>query len=108
MKNQIILWLSSLVILFLIGYIKNVTDKNYPVTGTFGIEGYKVSYKLDKVSDEKSTYKNIVISDIKGVSGKIIWFRNNEHNETEMIEIDRGLAGEIPVLKAGQKINYKI
>jgi len=108
MKNQIILWLSSLVILFLIGYIKNVTDKNYPVTGTFGIEGYKVSYKLDKVSNEKSTYKNIIISDIKGVTGKIIWYRDDERYEAEMIEIDRGLAGEIPVLKAGQKINYKI
>jgi hypothetical protein len=108
MKNQINLWLSSIIILFLIGYIKNVTDKNYPVTGTFGIKGYKISYKLDKVSYEKSTYKNIIISDIKGVTGKIIWFRSDERYETEMIEIDRGLSGEIPVLKAGQKINYKI
>jgi hypothetical protein len=43
MKNEIILWLSSLIIVFIIGYIKNVTDKDYPVTGTFGIEGKKVS-----------------------------------------------------------------
>ena len=108
MKNQIILWLSSLVVVFLIGFVKSVTDEEYPITGTFGIDGYKVSYKLDKVSYEKSTYKSIVLSDIKGVTGKIIWFRDDERYETEMIEIDRGLVGEIPILKAGQKINYKI
>lgn len=108
MKNQIILWLSSLVIVFLIGFVKSVTDDNYPITGTFGIEGYKVSYKLDKESYEKSTYKNIVISDIKGVTGRIIWFIDEHKNETEMIELDRSLVGEIPILKAGQKINYKI
>jgi hypothetical protein len=108
MKNQIILWLGSLVVIFLIGYINSITDKDYPVTGTFGIEGYKVSYKLDKVTHEKLIYKNIVISDIKGISGKIIWLRDDERFETEMIEIDRGLTGEIPILKPGQKINYKI
>jgi hypothetical protein len=108
MKNQIILWISSLLILFVIGYIKNITDKNYPVTGTFGIEGYKVSYKLDKVSYDKVAYKNIIISDIKGVTGKIITHQNNEKNEIEMQEIDRGLIGEIPVQKPGERINYKI
>jgi hypothetical protein len=108
MKNQIILWLGSLVVIFLIGYIKNITNKDYPITGTFGIEGYKVSYKLDKVSHEKLIYKNIVISDIKGVSGKIIWSHNDKHFETEMVEIDRGLTAEIPLLKPGQEINYKI
>ena len=64
MKNQIILWLSSLVLTFLIGYFKNVTDTNFPITGTFGIEGNKVSYKLDKVSYDKTVYKNIIISGI--------------------------------------------
>ena len=72
MKNEIILWLSSILIVFLIGYIKNVTDKDYPITGTFGIEGKKVSYKLDKVSFDKTSYKNIIISDIKGITGKLI------------------------------------
>lgn len=108
MKNQIILWLSSLVVVFLIGFVKSVTDEEYPITGTFGIDGYKVSYKLDKVSFEKSTYKSIVISDLKGVTGKIIWFDKDKRFESEMVEIDRELTGEIHVLKPGQKINYKI
>jgi len=108
MKNEIILWLSSIVIVFLIGYVKNVTDKDYPTTGTFGIEGYKVSYKLDKETFDQSSYKNIVISDIKGLTGKIFWFKEDERNELTFQEIERGLTCEIPSLKPGQKIAYKL
>ena len=108
MKNQIILWLSSLIIVFLIGYVKNVTGKEYPITGTFGIEGKKVSYKLDKVSFNKDFYKNIIVSDIKGVRGKLIWLKDNVQYENQFKEIDRGLECEIPKLKPGQKIKYKL
>ena len=108
MKNEIILWLSSFLIVFLIGYIKNVTDKDYPITGTFGIEGRKVSYKLDKVSFDKISYKNIIISDVKGISGKVIWVNGSEQNDISFKEIDKGLECEIPKLKPGQKIKYKI
>lgn len=108
MKNQIILWLSSIMIVFLIGYIKNVTHKDYPITGTFGIEGKKVSYKLDKVSFDKKSYKNIIISDVKGMTGKLIQIEDGEEKETAFKEIDRGLECEIPKLKPGQKIKYKI
>jgi len=108
MKNQIILWLSSLILVFLIGYIKNVTGKEYPITGTFGIEGKKVSYKLDKVSFDEKFYKNIIVSDIKGVRGNVIWLKNNVQYENEFKEIDRGLDCEIPILKPGQKIKYKL
>ena len=108
MKNQIILWLSSLIILFLIGYVKNVTSKDYPITGTFGIEGKKVSYKLDKLSFDKTSYKNIIISDIEGVEGKLVWIKNEVKYETEFQKIERGLSGEIPKLEPGQQIKYKI
>jgi len=96
------------VIVFLIGYIKNSTDKDYPITGTFGIEGKKVSYKLDKVSYEKSSYKNIIISDIQGLEGKLIWSKDDVQHETAYKEIERGIECEIPKLKAGQHIKYKV
>lgn len=108
MKNEIILWLSSLVVVFLIGYIKSVTDKDYPITGTFGIEGKKVSYKLDKISFDKDFYKNIIISDIHDLNGKMIWINNNEQRETAYKIIERGLECEILKLKPGQKIKYKV
>lgn len=94
--------------LFLIGYVKNITSQDYPITGTFGIEGRKVSYKLDRVSFDKTSYKNIIISDIKGVQGKLIWLKNDEQYEDEFKEIDRGLTGKIPKLEPGQQIKYKV
>lgn len=108
MKNEIILWLSSIMLVFLIGYTKNVTDKDYPITGTFGIEGKKVSYKLDKVSFDKTSYKNIIISDVKGVSGTLIQLEDHEQKETAFREIDRGLECEILKLKPGKKTYYKV
>lgn len=108
MKNQIILWLSSLVLTFLIGYFKNVTDTNFPITGTFGIEGNKVSYKLDKVSYDKTVYTNIIISDIEGVKGKLIFKKDGIEEQFFYREIDRGLEVEIPKLKAGKSIDYKV
>jgi hypothetical protein len=107
MKNEIILWLSSLVIIFLLGYVKNVTDKDYPITGTFGIEGKRVSYKMDKVSFDKSSYKNIIISDIKGINARLVIVNDDEREEIPYKEINRGLEAEIPKLKPGQQLRYK-
>ena len=108
MKNQIILWLSSLAILFLIGYVKSVTNADFPITGTFGIEGKKVSYKLDKVCYEKGFYRNIIISDIEGIRASFIWRINNQQCETAYNKIDRGLECKIPIQKPGQEIKYKV
>lgn len=108
MKNEIILWLSSLIIVFLIGYIKNVTESNYPITGTFGIEGKKVSYKLDKVSFDKKFYKNVILSDIKGIKARTLIINNDKQNEIYYKEIDKGLECEIQKLSPSQKIRYKV
>jgi hypothetical protein len=108
MKNQIILWISSIIIVIIIGYVKSITDKDFPVTGTFGIEGKKVSYKLDKASFDKTAYKNIILSDVEGLKGKLIWTEDSQKLETKYQKIDKGLECEIPRLKPGKKIEYKI
>ncbi len=108
MKNEIILWLSSVIIVFLVGYIKNVTESNYPITGTFGIEGKKVSYKLDKVCFDKKFYDNVIISDIKGIEARALIINNDEQNEIAYKEIDKGLDCEIPILNPSQKLRYKV
>ncbi len=108
MKNQFILWFSALVITFLIGYIKTITNANYPVTSTFGIEGKKVSYKLDKIFYGNTSYKNIIISDIKNLKGKVAWVESGKLNQKRFTETDRGLECEIPALDPGEQIKYKI
>jgi len=108
MKNEFILWFCSVILVFLIGYIKNITDKDYPITGTFGIEGKKVSYKLDKISYHKKTYKNIIISDISGIQGELIWVKDGKQHEASYKEVGKGLECEIPRLNPGKQINYKV
>ena len=63
MKQQIILWISSIVLTFLTGYFYSVTRDDFPVTGTIGIEGKKVSYYLPKVYYGKDTMKIVLRSD---------------------------------------------
>ena len=108
MKNEFILWFCSIILVFLIGYIKNITDKDYPITGTFGIEGKKVSYKLDKISYDKKMYKNIIISDISGIQGKLIWVKDGMQHVASYKDVGKGLECEIPRLMPGQQINYKV
>ena len=108
MKKEIILWLSSIIIVFLVGYIKNVTDSNYPITGTFGIEGKKVSYKLDKVSFDKKFYTNVIISDKEGIDARALIIINDEQSEIAFKKIDKGLECEIPKLNPSQKLRYKV
>jgi len=108
MKNEIILWFCCIVLVFILGYIKNITDTDYPITGTFGIEGRKVSYRLDKVSHDKNVYKNIIISDTNEIEGKLIWNYNGKQKETLYKKVERGLECDIPRLNPGQMISYKV
>ena len=78
MKQQLILWISSIILTFLIGYTRNVTDEYYPVTGTLGIEGQKVSYKLDKVHYGDEPYKLIVLTEYDELSIKCVWKSDGE------------------------------
>ena len=108
MKQQIILWASAIILTFLIGYIKNVTDKNYPVTGTFGIDGQKVSYKLDKVHFGKEPYKLIILSELEELKGRCVWRFNSENVIVPLSKGENNYYAEIPSQKPLNKIDYSI
>ena len=108
MKQQLILWISSAILTFIIGYVKNVTDANYPVTGTFGIDAQKVSYKLDKVHYGKEPYKLIVLSELKELKGRCIWRLNGENVIVPLSKGENNYYAEIPSQKPLKKIHYSI
>lgn len=39
-----------LAILFVLSYLKNIFSDNYPVTGTIGIDGQKLSFKFEYIN----------------------------------------------------------
>jgi len=108
MKNQIILLLSSLVIIFIAGYIESITDPYYPVTGTFGINGNKVSYKLDKTHYGNSPFEVTIISDIQNLEGLIKWKVNGNWQADKMKTENNLLKGTIISQKPNSIIYYQI
>ncbi|MDR3611607.1 MAG: hypothetical protein P4L27_13645 [Ignavibacteriaceae bacterium] len=73
MKQNIILWLGTIIITFLAGYMHNVTGPDYPVSGTIGIHGQKVTFKFDKIYSGNDSYNVIIKSDVKDVKAFLLW-----------------------------------
>lgn len=111
MHKTVILWLAAVVITFLTGYIYNITDWTYPVSGTIGVEGYKVSYMFDKVHYGPDPYQIIIRTDIPGLEGTINWKFIDENGlwqESELKSGNKILKGEIPFSRELNEVEYKV
>lgn len=100
MKNNIILWISTFVIVFVLSYLKSIFSENYPITGTIGLDGLKLTYKLDKEgfgdkhklllrSDKKDIIASVIIQ--KDSLIKLDFFK--EHIFL-VAELDRAITGK--------------
>lgn len=111
MHKQIILWLSAFVLTFLTGYIYNITDWTYPVSGTIGIEGQKVSFMFDKIHYGNDPYILLIRTDLEGIDGWLMWKNKNEEgnwNESELVNEESIIKGEIPFQASLNEIKYKV
>lgn len=108
MKHTLILWASALLLTFLTGYIHSGTDKSYPITGTIGIGEKKVSYKFDKIFNDKGNYTFIIRSDNPDINVLLKWKKEDEKDwkTIELKNSDEALAADIPRQKAGTEILY--
>jgi len=109
-KNIIILWIASFVISFLTIYLSNLLDENYPVTGTFGIEGQKVSYRFEKVHYGKEDFSVVIRTDIDDVSGNLFWKNTSDTiwSSTKLNISDLSLKGKFKSLKPNQITQYYV
>jgi hypothetical protein len=108
-KDIIILWIASIIITFLIGYALSILSKNYPVSGTIGIEGQKVSYRFEKVHYGLEDLSVLIRSDLKGLSGKLFWKSENDPSwisENMHYESDLALSAKLPALVPNNKLLY--
>ncbi|MEP0862716.1 MAG: hypothetical protein HRF52_14885, partial [Ignavibacterium sp.] len=104
----IILWLSSIIIIFLLSYFKSVFGEYYPITGTFSIDGEKISYKLDKV-EYGDVYKLFVRTDFNNLNGQVIINSEKVKNYTiKLNEDDRILFAEIRKKDVGSNFKYSL
>ena len=107
-KNNIVLWIASFVITFLTIYLSNLFNKNYPVTGTFGIDGKKVSYRFEKIHYGKEDFGVVIRTDVDDVSGNLLWKNKSDKiwSSSELNISDLSLQGKIKSLKPFQTIQY--
>ena len=108
MKKQIILYLGTFLITFLAVYIKNLNSDYYPVTSSFGIDGNKISYRLDKIHYGNEPFKVILITDLKKIEGRLIWKQDENIYEEVMRYDDRTIFAYIPVQQPLKKIDYQV
>ncbi len=108
MKETVILWLSSLVIVFLLSYFKSVFGEYYPITGTFSIEGQKITYKVDKV-EYGNTYKLLVRSDYENLDGEVVITSDAKRDyRIKLNKADKILFAEINKKVVGNNFSYSL
>ena len=110
MKQSIILWIAAAVITFLAGFLQSRISNEYPVSGSFGIEGKEVGYKLDKVYYGNDDYTFFIRSEIEGIKGEVDWKDNinNKWMSSGLISSGSTLTGRVPHKAPLTKIEYYI
>jgi len=125
MKQNFILWLSSIIIAFLAGYMNNVTGPNYPVSGSIGLDGQPATFKFDRTYRGNDGYFVTVNTDEKDINAFLL-YRNvpklsyskiidsgstndiGSWQKAEMNYSGKLYSGKLPVGKPGQKIMYRV
>jgi hypothetical protein len=123
MKKNIILWVGTLIITFLAGYMHNVTGPDYPVSGTIGIEGKQVTFKFDKIFRGNDSYNVFIRSDVKDIKAVLLWrdipatditllplksLVKSKWNREPMSDSGSLIIGKIPKHNPGTKVSYRI
>jgi hypothetical protein len=107
-KNNIVLWIASFVITFLTIFLANLLDKDYPLSGTFGIDGKKVSYRFEKTHYGKDDFDVIIRTDIEDIIGNIFWKNESDSiwNSLELKKSSLSLQTKIKSHKPLETIKY--
>lgn len=107
-KQNRILWFSAFTLAFLLGYIHTVTSPDYPLSGTFGIEGRRVSYRFERAANIKDTLEVNIRSDVPALKGFLIRHAPDNSDTIPFRAVNEGkvLRAGIPVPKTPASVSY--
>lgn len=113
MKQAIILWIASIVITFLSGFMHSINSPEYPISSSFDVSLKKqVSYKLDRVYRSDKDYPLMISSDEQGFKGTIYWRRKDSNVKWDSVPMSyvsqSMLKGYIPHQPPKTKVEYKV
>lgn len=110
-KQSLILWICAILIAFGVSYLKTITSNNYPVTGTIGIDGKKVSYRFEKTHHINHDLNIIIRSDLDSLAGKVFWKDKSSKDNWNSIELKNSASAviaKIPKQKPMDIIDYYV
>ena len=110
MKQNLFLWLGTIIIVFLAGYMRSTLGPYYPVSGAIGLDGQPVTFKFDKIYRGIDGYIVSVNTDVKDLKAFVLWSTDKGENwqKTEMNYSGKLYTGKLPRYNPGQKINYRV
>ncbi len=109
MHKNIILWVSAAVITFLAGYFNSLTGDDLPLSGTFGIDNKKITYKFDTYYDGKQPMPVTIRTDKDSLKG-IVLYRTEVMPEWDTVVMKNGdkiLEAAINIDKTPGSAEYK-
>lgn len=108
-KQNIILWISAGVIVFLSFFIQKITSSDYPMTGVIAIGNSELLYRLEKTALANEQIKILVQTENKNLSGILEWKTTNEDLQIINMPYSKGTySAMIPPQEAGKNIFYRI
>ena len=107
-KNNIILWVASIVITFLTIFLSNLLNKDYPISGTFGVDNKKVSYRFEKTHYGKDDFEVIIRTDNDKINGSLFWKIGSDSvwNSIKLKKSNLTLQNRIKSLRPLSKLFY--
>jgi hypothetical protein len=109
MNKKIILWTAAVIIAFLAAFLHQRTSPYYPVSGSFGIEGERLTYLLQKIHYGNEPFEVLIRTDVSDLTGSVQWRRKEEKewNYSPLEREGRFLKAEIQPQEPGTEIEYK-
>jgi hypothetical protein len=110
-KQNRILWFSAIVLTFLAGYIHTVTLPDFPISGTIGIDGKRVSYRFERRASIRDTLDIFLRVDHSGLKAETVLMSSDK--DSLIIPFEETIPGRllrarIAVHALPAAINYRV
>ena len=110
MKQSVILWIATVIIIFLAGYTQRVQSPDYPINGTETLVTGEASFSFDRTADSKSNYKVWLADNCTDLKGILRWKGTDEKLwHFENMKPDSGtLYAYIPAQPPLSRVQYRV
>jgi len=110
MRKSLLLWLSAIIIVFIVSFAQHITSNEFPVSGTVDLGKGNVSFSFDKIVHSKNGYQVLVIGDSSSLHGKLLWKNETDSAWQTIVMKDSAnfLFAVIPQQPPRTKVDFRV